>query len=130
MGIVARTSVGVNNIGSPLLGGRVEETRGVNFGPDGALSVERRRGAWGLFKSEICTLASSDQRQKACDNTCLGDVNLNGTLVTARDGVFSGTLGVLVPLESDLLGASVNRDVERHIRLKHYLRACSNGAGL
>lgn len=71
--------VRVHDISRPLLSRRVEETRRINFRPDGTLTVER--GGRGR---------------------CLRDVNLDGTLVTCRNGVLASALGVLVPLKSDL----------------------------
>ena len=38
----SRTAVGVDNVSGPLLGTGVEETRGVDLGPDSTLSVECR----------------------------------------------------------------------------------------
>ena len=74
------TVVGVDDVSRPLLSLGVEEPGGVDLGPDSALAVERRSSG-----------------------RCLGDVDLNGALVSAGDGVLASALIVLVPFEGDLL---------------------------
>lgn len=81
------TAIGVDDVGSPLLGGRVKKTGRVNLGPDGTRAIEGGGGG-----------------------RRLGNVDLDRTLVASRDGVFTCALVMLVPFEAEIQVRKFARD--------------------
>ena len=72
-------SIGVYNIGCPLLAGSINETRGIDLGPNCALTVKGVSGRGGF-----------------------SNIHLDRPLVATRDSVFASSLVMLVPFKGDL----------------------------